>query len=195
MDVLEAIRTRRSVGKVKADPVPRHLIETMLEAAIWAPNHHRTEPWRFAVLTGEGRKALGRVLAEIASEGRPELTEEERKALWEREMAKAFRAPVIIVVAVVPSDHPKVVREEGHASIQNMLLASHALGFGAIWRTGPAAFHPRVKEWLGLGERDEILGFIYVGVPDQKDVPGRRTPFAEKTVWVEEEAVRVNLRG
>lgn len=60
MDVLEAIATRRSIGKVKEDPVPSELIHQIVEAGTWAPSHFRTEPWRFFVLTGDARKALGK---------------------------------------------------------------------------------------------------------------------------------------
>lgn len=49
MDLFEAIRSRRSIGKVKPDPVERHLIERIIEAGTWAPNHKNTEPWRFFV--------------------------------------------------------------------------------------------------------------------------------------------------
>ena len=59
MDVMTAIKTRRSIGKVKSDPVPKEMIETILEAGTWAPCHHQTEPWRFFVLTGDARNGLG----------------------------------------------------------------------------------------------------------------------------------------
>lgn len=66
MDALEALRTRRSIGRVKDREVPKELIEKIIEAATWAPNHVKTEPWRFFVLTGDGRKRLGETLAQIA---------------------------------------------------------------------------------------------------------------------------------
>lgn len=65
METIEAIKTRRSIGIVKQDPVPKEMIEQIIEAGTYAPNHHRTEPWRFFVLTGEGRNELGQVFEEI----------------------------------------------------------------------------------------------------------------------------------
>ena len=59
MDVMTAIKTRRSIGKVKSEPVPKEMIEMILEAGTWAPCHHQTEPWRFFVLTGDARNGLG----------------------------------------------------------------------------------------------------------------------------------------
>ena len=72
METLEAIATRRSIGKVKPDRPPRELIERMLEAAVQAPNHHVTEPWRFFVLAGQAGEEMGRVMADVL---RPRLDE------------------------------------------------------------------------------------------------------------------------
>jgi nitroreductase len=63
MDVFEAIRTRRSIGAVSQDVPPREVIEEILEAATWAPNHRLTEPWRFIVLAGSAREAFGEAMA------------------------------------------------------------------------------------------------------------------------------------
>lgn len=189
MDLFEAITTRRSIGKVKEDPIPLSLIEKVLEVGTWAPNHHRTEPWRFVVLQGEGRRGLGRVYAEIALENYGALTEEERSSIYEKQMEKAFRAPVIITVIVTPSDQPNVIKQEeiaaGNAAVQNMLLGAHALGLGAIWRTGKPAYHPKMRAFFGCRENDEIVGLIYLGYPDLKGVSTKRIPFSEKTIWIQ----------
>jgi nitroreductase len=189
MDVLEAIKKRRSIGKVKPDPVDKQLINQVLEAATWAPNHHLTEPWKFFVLTGEGRRLLGRTLAEIAEETIADTNEQERQEKLMKIEEKAFRAPVIITVAAVPSSNPKVeyIEEIGAviAAIQNMLLAAHALGLGAIWRTGKACYHPKMKKCFGLSDRDEVLGFIYIGYPDLPPRMGKRTSFEDKTIWID----------
>ena len=65
MNIHEAIKTRRSIPLVKDEAVPSELIEKILEAGTFAPNHFRTEPWRFFVLQGEGRVKLGNVFGEI----------------------------------------------------------------------------------------------------------------------------------
>lgn len=191
MNVLKAIHKRRSIGKVKDIPVEKEKIEQLLEAATWAPNHYKTEPWRFFVLTGEGRVPLGRVLADIAKENMIDPTTEENQRTLMKQEKNPLRAPVIIVVAVVPSDNPKVIKLEEvgavNAAIQNLLLAAHELGLGAIWRTGKPAYHPKMKELFGLQENDEILGFIYVGYPDMPNKPGKRASYEEKTLWISED--------
>lgn len=189
VDIFEAIFQRRSIGKVKLDPVEKEKIEKILEAAVWAPNHHYTEPWKFFVLTGEGRRPLGRTLAEIAKENIDHPLTEKSQEILKRAEEKPFRAPVVITVAVTPSDDPKVfeIEEVGavNAAIQNMLLAAHALGLGAVWRTGKPAYHPKMKELFGLRKQDEVLGFIYIGYPDIQKKIGKRTPYTEKTKWIE----------
>lgn len=175
MDVLEAIHSRRSMGKVRPDPLPRAIIEELLEAAVWAPNHHRTEPWRFFVFAGAGRDRLAMAFAE--AEG-------------EKGRDRPYRAPVVIAVAAVPQAAADNAQEEicaTAAAIQNLLLAAEGRGIAAIWRTGSLASAPEVRRLLGLGERDALLGFIYLGYPDPAAVKpqGRRTPAAEKTVWYE----------
>ncbi|MDU0205090.1 nitroreductase family protein [Paenibacillus sp. MAH-36] len=192
MELKEAIRNRRSIGKVKQDPVDKALIEEILEAGTWAPNHCHTEPWRFWVMTGEGRGLLGKGYAEVAaSEADPALTEEELAVLKGAQMKKAFRAPVVIAVAVTPSAQAVVPEIEeyaaAHAAVQNMLLTAHSLGLGAIWRTGAPTYHAKMREAFGLGAKEELVGFIYLGYPDMAPPPkAARTPFEQKTLWVSE---------
>ncbi|ALS21295.1 hypothetical protein JCM16163A_04540 [Paenibacillus sp. YK5] len=188
MRLNEAIRGRRSIGRVKQEPITREHIEEVLEAGNWAPSHHGTEPWRFFVMTGKGRQALADAYADIASEAAPQLTGEELEAMRAKQAAKAFRAPVVIAVAVSPSDRKGVIRIEefaaAHAAVQNMLLTAHALGLGAIWRSGEPMYHPRMKQAFQLTEKEEMVGLLYMGIPDMPHPEGKRKPAADKTVWM-----------
>lgn len=183
------IQGRRSIGKVKDTPVPRELIERLLEAAVWAPNHHGTEPWKFIVMIEEGRRVLGQAYVDIASESIGMLVGDERKLRLEKEMLKAYRAPVIIAAVCVPSDLSRVNDAEelaaAQAAVQNLLLMAHASGLGAVWRTGDPAYHPLMKQALGLHGREQIVGLIYIGYPDIQPGEGRRISGIEKTVWLE----------
>ena len=62
------IRGRRSIGKVKDETVTKYFIEKMIEAAVWAPYHFATEPWKFIVMTGEVRRVLGQAYSGIAAD-------------------------------------------------------------------------------------------------------------------------------
>src|SRR5436190_18628411 len=106
--ILEALRARRSVGRVRPEQPPRTLVERVIEAATWAPNHYHTKPWRFVVVAGEGRRALGAVMADALRERREDPDGERAVALLEKERNKPLRAPVVIAVAVVPSPELRV---------------------------------------------------------------------------------------
>jgi nitroreductase len=184
--VLQAIRDRRSIGKVNEEVPPAEVIEQILEAGTWAPNHHLTEPWRFFVLEGEARARLGHALADAATEGIEDPAVKERA--WTAQAAKPLRAPVIIAIAVEPAPEEKIVEIEeiasGAAAGQNMLLAAHALGLAAIWRSGRPTYSRQVREFLNLSERATVLGFIYLGYPSM-DAPTReRRPVPEVTTWL-----------
>jgi len=189
METIEAIRTRRSIGKVKQEPVARETIERILDAAVWAPNHRMTEPWRFFVLTGEGRSKLGGALARIALAEETDPNSADSGAKAEAARGKAFRAPVIIAAAVTPSDRKGVIELEEYgavyAGIQNILLAAHDFGLGAVWRTGEPCYHPVMNESFGLRPQDKMLGFVYLGVPDMVPPQVRRERAENKTEWIE----------
>ncbi|SFD93675.1 Nitroreductase [Bacillus sp. OV194] len=188
MDIFEAIKTRRSIGSVKDDPVPDHLIEKILEAGTYAPNHHRTNPWRFFVISEAGRNKLGELLAEITKSAMNEPLSEEDQQKLERVKKKPLRAPVIIAVGVEPGDHQKVIHKEEtaavSASIQNMLLAAHALGLGAVWRTGTICYDDRVRSYFRLSDKGEMAGFIYLGYPNKAPAAIKKQPYQEITEWL-----------
>ena len=185
MDAMEAIFARQSVSKVRPDPVPRELIEKLLDAAAQAPNHFRVRPWRFIVISGEARVRLGEVLARSLRSRQPECLPSE----LEKERSRPLRAPVLIAIAVEPPSEPKVIEIENvcaaAAAAENMLLAATALGLGAMWRTGPAAYNPEVKKFLGLDPTQHLIGFIYVGYPLAPLPPPERPSYQNFTTWRE----------
>jgi nitroreductase len=193
LEVREAIKSRRSIGRVKTDPVPKEIVEEILESAVHAPNHKITEPWRFHVFTGKGRgelararAKLARILAEVEGE-----EEELIAGRVSRERKKAFRAPVVIAV-ISKGGRDEVETLENYAAcaaaVQNMQLTAHALGLATMWRTGPVAYHPYMRDFFGLEADDKIVAYLYLGYPDTPDTaerPRRRRPASTKTVWHE----------
>ena len=187
----DLILSRRSVGRVLPDRPPRELIERLLDAACSAPNHHLTQPWRFVVVTGDARERVGQKLEAALRRQLPETQSAPSVALLAKERAKLLRAPVVLVLAVRPSDDPRVVPAEdvqaGAAAAQNVLLAAQSLGLGAMWRTGHTVHDPEVKRELGLAPDDEVVGFIYLGYPDPTQPPPARParrPARDLTQWL-----------
>lgn len=185
MELFEAIFSRRSIGQVKPDPVPRPVIEQLLSAGAQAPNHFKVRPWRFVVLTGEGRKRLGEAMAESFHQKFPQVAAE----ALDKERAKPLRAPLIIAVGVDKPVEAKIPEVENlcaaAAASENILLAANALGLAAIWRTGDNARDPLIKKFLGLEADQHLIGFIYVGYPETAPTPAERPSFEDRTTWME----------
>jgi nitroreductase len=190
LEVNRAIETRQSIGRVRQDPVPRELVEKILQSAVHAPNHKLTEPWRFHVFIGKGRGEFARARAELARlQARAEGEEEEFAAgRISRERKKAFRAPVVIAV-ISKGGRDEVETLENYAAcaaaVQNMQLTAHSLGLATIWRTGTFAYHPYMRDFFELEENDKIAAYLYLGYPDMSERPRRREPASSKTVWHE----------
>jgi nitroreductase len=153
MELLEAIKTRRTIGKSEGD-VPRETILELIEAATWAPNHKMTQPWRFTVLTGSARAELGRVWAESAGASVP------------ADQREPLRSPVVVVVSLRTDPNPIMAEEDmtaTAAAVQNLLLAAHAKGLAAGWKSGNICYSLEVKQFLGLDPTDRIIALVYLG--------------------------------
>jgi Nitroreductase len=145
MDILELIKTRRSIRKYKPDPVSEEEIGKILEAGRWAPSADNSQPWRFIILRSrEVRKKLADTLT------------------WGRFLSQA---PLGIAVTVNPraSNHPV---EDGAAATQNMLLEAHSLGLGACWvGTYGSGNEESAKKVLNVPEHERLLSVIAIGHP------------------------------
>lgn len=168
MDIFTAIETRRSNGLITDEQVACDDIATILQAASWAPNHKRTEPWRFHVFADKGRD----ILAKAIEQDNPDKAK------------KVYRAPLIIAVVCTPGRAKKNPPEwEDHAAAaaatQNLALATHGLGLAGFWKSGKVTEMPAVKELLGVDESygDRIMAFFYIGHPNPElPAPERPTP-------------------
>lgn len=177
MDALTALHERVSVTRL-ADPAPTQpQREALFRAALRAPDHAWLRPWRFLVIEGPARRQLGDLFAQAALADSPGLPEE----ALERMRRKPERAPLLVVAVSTHHEHPKVPVGEQDMScavaVGNMLVAAHAMGLGAVWRTGPMASHPLVRQGLGLTASEQIVAYLYVGQPvgPLKALPELRT--------------------
>ena len=100
-----------------------------------------------------------------------------------------LQAPVVIAVGVDTPTESKVLQIENISAVaaatQNLLLAAHALGLGAKWRTGEWALDAKVKRFLGFQPDQHIIGFIYIGYPEAAIEYPPRASFEERTTWME----------
>jgi nitroreductase len=162
MDLIEGIQSRVSAAKLGAPAPTQEQLQAIMRAGLRAPDHGRLKPWRFVVLEGDDRAKLGEAMAQFLRKKAPQCTD----AQLDAERSKPLRAPTIIVVAarILKGKIPDIEQIASVAAgVQNMFLTAHALGLGAMWKTGGAAYDPDAKIALGLLPEDHIVAFLYLG--------------------------------
>jgi nitroreductase len=163
MDALDLMLSRESALKLESPGPSAGDLNRIFDSAVRAPDHGRLRPWHFVVIDEARRAAFGALMADALRRRDPTVSDAE----LQRERDKAFRAPVIVVVAAKVRKGHKIPEIEqiasASAAAQTIMLAAPALGYGAVWKTGAPAYDPTVKSALGLAEDDDIIGFLYIG--------------------------------
>ena len=185
MDVETALRERRSVNALRADVPSRAVIQRILDAAVWAPNHHLTEPWRFDVLTGQARRTMGESVAQAVGRD-ADLNDPLVRGEIKSCRTRLERAPVVIVVSQVVDADPVTALEDYAAcccATQNLMLAAHSDGLATKWRTGAMTDYPAAKNFLGLRKEDRIVAYVYVGYPSPQTSPDNQKRTTPEVTW------------
>jgi nitroreductase len=182
-ETLDLLATRRSVpANALAEPAPSaEELDRMLTIASRVPDHGKLAPWRFIVIEGEARATLDARLAGLLRELDPSVSEGRVAA-----QAKNFSASAIVIAVVSrAAPHVKIPEWEqvlsAGAVCMNLCVAANALGYGAQWLSGWAAYEPRAAEIIGLRPGERIAGFIHVGSPTER-LPDRPRPPLSETV-------------
>lgn len=171
----EILRSRRTVGAFRPDPPPRAIVEQALELACWAPNHRKTEPWRFHWLGRETTAAIVELNATLVAEKKgPDAAAAKRKQ-WSA-------VPGWLAVTCLRSSDP-LLQEEDYAAcccaVQNLMLALWSQGIGTKWSTGDVTRHPEYFRLLGVNpDEQRSVGLIWYGYPDVVPEQHRR-PLAD----------------
>ncbi|MCF8238695.1 MAG: nitroreductase [Saprospiraceae bacterium] len=182
------IARRRSVfPPVFTDqPIEKEIIVQLLENANWAPNHRRTEPWRFQVFRGQALLRLADFMAKAYRDKATETSYSETKELKTRK--NILRSDTVIVIILQHDPEEKVPEWEEiaavAAAVQNLWLSTTAYGLGGYWST-PSTL-PALTDWLDLPEGQRCMGIFYLGHYEMPQIPGQRGPVAEKIKWVED---------
>jgi nitroreductase len=158
MDALEAIRKRRSVRKYTGDPIPREDLEKIIDAGRLAASGSNQQPWDFIVVTDRGMIHQLKVAAQWMDE-----------------------AAAIIAVVMDPSSRWWI--EDGSAAVENMLIASTALGYGSCWLEGYTL--PREEEFkalLDIPKEKRLLTLVPIGVPAEWPTKDKK-PLEEVIHW------------
>jgi coenzyme F420-0:L-glutamate ligase / coenzyme F420-1:gamma-L-glutamate ligase len=193
-DIGEVLRERRSIRRYLDRPIPHEVLENLLQAAIYAPSAHNTQPWRFAVLAEQaGKERLARSMgdrlrADRTRDGdRPEAITQDVA----RSFARITAAPVVVVICLTIEDldsypdarrstaeHQMAVQGVGMA-MQNMQIAATAAGLGAAVMCAPLFCPDTVRAACDLPAAWEPQALITIGYPANAGKPFRRRPMAE----------------
>ncbi len=183
------IRQRRAIFPkmyLPNRPIAEEIIREVLENANWAPTHKLTQPWRFRVLQGSALRRLGEFLANHYKEKNP--SDQFSEITYNKLLTNPQRAAAVVVLIMQRDPAESLPEWEEIAAVacavQNMWLTCTAYGIGAYWST-PSAITTADK-WLGLEPGQRCLGLFYMGWYDPIDLPGKRTPIEDKTVWINE---------
>ena len=176
-----------SWSKMNGTIIPDATINQLLELAHWAPTHGRTEPWQFFVYAGSALKQFGADHAALYWENTSE--EKRMQATREKLEHNVDKASHLAVAAMKRGSNEKISGIEeiaaASAAIQNILLGAQALGIASFWSTGGMTHKKALKEFLGLGEDDIVLGLLFLGYSDEPAKAGiRNTPYEAKVKWM-----------
>ncbi len=162
---LEVLDRRRSVPsrQLQAPGPDDAALLRMLRSAVRVPDHGKRVPFRFVRIAGEARAALGEALVARTLQRDPAASE----AVVDKERNRFTQAPVVVAVVARLGEDAKIPESERFASACcvcfALLHAAQAMGFGAQWLTGWAAYDADILRRLGLAEHERIAGFIHIG--------------------------------
>ena len=168
MEILECIKSRRTIRSFKSDPIPPTVLDEIFEAAMWAPSPANAQPWDFLVVGPQARAKILTLLQAKAKEmlAAPDVPPPRRKAL-ESLMADFGGAPYMVAVVCRSEDDPMLQHENPLSvatAVQNLCLAAWAHDIGSIWLSVGAA--PPVRPILGVAEGASVVALLALGYPE-----------------------------
>jgi nitroreductase len=186
-EITEVIKNRRTIypEQYTERKIHKEIVEDVLNNAIWAPTHGKTQPWRFQVFMNESRNELSSFLSGLYAEQYQGEAFNEVK--FNKLKNRPLQSPVVIAVTMTPDVNKKISEiEEVEAvacAIQNMYLTCTAYGIGGFWSTPKLMYTQEMNSFLELKEGEKCLGLFYMGYPAIEWPKGQRKPIEYVTKW------------
>ena len=186
-EISDVIKNRRTIYPefYSSRKVHKEIVEKILNNAIWAPTHGKTQPWRFKVYMDDAKIKLGENLAAIYKNTTP--SEKFIEAKFNKLIARPSLSSVAIAVCMTKDPTNKIIEmEEVEAvacAIQNMHLTATAYGIGGFWSTPKIIYSSEMNEFLKIAPSDKCLGIFYLGYPANEWPRGQRKPIEYLTEW------------
>ena len=203
MDVIEAVETRRSIRAFKPDPVPKALVQQVLEVARWAPSSNNTQPWEFAVIGGQMLQEIIQRYVELSDAGvpgNPDMPSDRLPELY-RQRARALGLALFDFLGIALSNTERrqqharnmlqlfgapvgiviyvdaaltgLVHVDVGSVMQTIMLVAYAYGLGTCTLGALVRYPDELRKILGLPENKKMLIGIALGYPDDQQ-PGAR---------------------
>lgn len=186
-EITEVIKNRRTIypEQYTERKIHREIVEDVLNNAIWAPTHGKTQPWRFQVFMNDSRAELSSFLSNLYSEQfKGDLFNEVK---FNKLKNRPLQSPVVIAVTMTPDPNNRISElEEVEAvacAIQNMYLTCTAYGIGGFWSTPKLMYTQEMNDFLDLKDGEKCLGLFYMGYPAIDWPKGQRKPIEYLTQW------------
>jgi nitroreductase len=206
MDAIECLKTRRSIRRFKNERVKEEDLRVMIDCARFAPSGTNMQNWHFIII--RNKDVMQKMKQAVECKIQEILDREEFSSARDKiaQLARFFTffsgAPVVIAVLIEPretffeqlsgGDKYEAVKQSGFtaasgvaAAIENLLLAAHALGYGACWMTGPLVAKKDLEQILGVKKPFEIMALIPIGIPEKTPKAPERRSIEEITTWID----------
>lgn len=189
-EIVDVIKDRRTIypEQFSSRKVHKEIVQNLLGSAVWAPNHGKTEPWRFTVFMGEQTAKLAAAQQAFYEANTP--PESFSKAKFERYQKRTSVTSAIIGLGMKRQESEKIPESEELIAVgcaaQNIMLHATAYGIGTFWSSGKFIESTDAKALMNLSDRDRVLGFLYLGYPEIDWPQSHRKPVEYVTDWQEE---------
>lgn len=186
--LLQLIKNRRSIyPSMYIDrPIDQSTIQTVLEAANWAPNHRKTEPWRFKVFQGAALQRLADYLGDYYKSHTPEALYSDMK--YKKTVKKPVQSACVIALCMQRDPDGRLPQWEEEAAlamaVQNMWLLCTSLEIGSYWSSPKSIIQAR--DFLGLQEGESCYGLFFMGYHQAPELKAERGPIEDKVEWITE---------
>ena len=186
-EITEVIKNRRTIypEQYTERKIHREIVEDVLNNAIWAPTHGKTQPWRFQVFMNDSKIELSEFLSNLYKNNNKGDSFNEMK--YNKLKNRPLQAPVVIAVTMKRDETQRISElEEVEAvacAIQNMYLTCTAYGIGGFWATPKLMYTEEMNEFLSLSSDEKCLGLFYMGYPSIDWPKGQRKPIEYLTQW------------
>lgn len=196
MTVEEAVKTRRSIRKYKNIPVPKELVERILQAGMMAPSSKNRQPWKFIVVSGQAKKDVLKRMEEglkrerispLIPESAPYISGSEYtlKVMNEASVVVFIVNPLAVKIGDAVSDDARISEicnaQSVGAAIENMILTATELGLGSLWICDTFFAQKELDQWLG--EKGELYAALALGYAEEAPHARPRKAYSDVVEW------------